>query len=62
MNWDFDEQAEMDMKDFLSVPVTVVPKPISLEEVTGRLAELQPRRSPGPDSVLNTACHLLPNP
>ena len=54
MDWDFDEQVEMAVEDFLSLPITAEPEPIYLEEVSDRLAELQPRKAPGPDGVTNT--------
>ena len=31
MDWDFYEQVEMDMKNFLSLPTTTEPEPITLE-------------------------------
>ena len=33
MDWDFDEQVEMDVEDFLSLPIRAEPEPITLEEV-----------------------------
>ena len=62
MDWDFDEQVKMAVEDFLSLPITAEPEPICLEEVSDRLAELQPRKAQGPDGVTNTALRLLPEP
>ena len=62
MDWDFDEQVEMAMEGFLSLPITAEPEPISLGEVSDRLAELQPRKAAGRDGIMNTALRLLPEP
>ena len=53
MDWDFDEQVDMAVEDFLSLLITAEPEPISLEEVSDRFAELQLRKSPGQDGVTN---------
>ena len=57
---DSDELVEIDVEDFLLLLITVEPGSITLEDVSHRLAELQPRKGPAPNSVPNTAQRLLP--
>ena len=60
--WNFDEQVEMDMESFLSLLITAEPELITSEKVLDQLEELQARKTPGLDDVLNTALRLLPEP
>ena len=39
---------------------TVQLEPISPEEVSERIVQLKPRKAPGPDGVMNSALHRLP--
>ena len=53
MDCDFDEEVENKVEDFLSLPITAEPEPVTTEDVSDRLTELIPRKAPAPDGVSN---------
>lgn len=55
VDWDFDEQVERNVTDFLSLPDNSDTEPISRAEISDRLVELRQMKALGPDGDSNIA-------